>query len=174
MLFRLTLMGLEGMIYQEREKGHRFPLAVRDFFRRPVISDASVLTVPSELAAALLRPVEAGRKRKSLSLTPAIWTTLFPPALTRQLPLLLAVLMLYSIVIASPDIHPDATYKDKCIRCQLNHDLSCAKETVFFLLQPPIYKITTVVNEKDLFLCSPRAFSVGSRGPPLTLPGFLG
>lgn len=94
--------------------------------------------------------------------------------MARLLPLPVVLLLLYSIVLASLDSHPNTSFKGKCILCQLNHDLSSTKEAKSFLLQPPVCLLTIFVHDDVLSPCGAPVSRVGSRAPPLTFSGFPG
>lgn len=136
------------------------------------MSNEGIMALPIPSAAV----PRAARERAEEPSPPAppVRTVSFLPAPTRGLFLLLAFLILYSIILASSDSHPYATYKAKCILCQLNHDLSCTKEAKSFLLPLPVYRLTIFAHDDALAPCGPPVFQVGSRGPPRPFSGFPG
>jgi hypothetical protein len=128
-----------------------------DDLRKPAMLNEGVMTMPITGVGVL----RAGRGRDE-------------EAMAGLLALLIAFLILYAIVLASLDSHPNASFKAKCILCQLNHDLSCTKEAKSFLLPPPVCMLTIFVQDDALSPCGVPFSRVGSRAPPLTFSGFPG
>jgi hypothetical protein len=75
--------------------------------------------------------------------------------------------MIYAIMIAASDIHPDAKFKTNCIICQLVHNLSCGKKAAPLLLPTPQHYQMTYIIEYAIPLYDFPTSSVNSRGPPL-------
>ncbi len=93
----------------------------------------------------------------------------------KYLPLLLAVVLFYSIIGTALDIHPSLQRATDCIICQFTDNLSCGDDAAASSLLPsPELLQTALVTDCLSFFSKISLPPIGGRAPPALPPSIVG